>query len=127
VSVRKSFLVIVSSVLLVVAGAAMADSPRYGGELVFVVPLDPPGYDAHQEETFALIHPAAPHYNTLLRVDPFDRTGTKIVGDLAESWTVAKDYRTYTFKLRQGVKFHDVSSLPSWNFTPWRSLKVYVR
>jgi peptide/nickel transport system substrate-binding protein len=59
------------------------------------------------------MHPMAPHYNTLLRVDPFDRTGTKPVADLAESWTVAKDGRTYTFKLRRGVKFHDGSEMTS--------------
>jgi peptide/nickel transport system substrate-binding protein len=80
---------------------------------VFVVPSEPPSYDAHQEETFGVIHPMAPHYNTLLRVDPNDRTGTKPVGDLAESWTVSKDGLTYTFKIRRGVKFHDGSELTS--------------
>src|SRR5216117_2789060 len=85
--------------------------PRSGGELVFVVPSEPPSYDAHQEETFGVIHPVAPHYSTLLRVEPSDRTGTKPVGDLAESWVVSKDALTYTFKLRRGVKFHDGSEL----------------
>ena len=89
------------------------DKPRYGGELTFVVPSEPPSYDAHRENTFGVIHPAAPHYSLLLRVDPFDKTGTKPVGDLAESWTVSKDGATYTFKLRQGVKFHDGSVLTS--------------
>ena len=60
------------------------DKPRYGGELTFVVPSEPPSYDAHREETFGVIHPMAPHYSTLLKVDPFDKTGTKPVGDLAE-------------------------------------------
>ncbi len=87
--------------------------PRVGGELTFVVPGEPPSYDAHREETFALIHPAAPHYNTLLRIDPFDRTGTRVVGDLAMSWTVSSDRRTYVLKLRRGVKFHDGSELTS--------------
>src|SRR5215510_12552292 len=90
--------------LLGLAGlpASAQETPRAGGELVFVVPAEPPSYDAHREETFAIVHPAAPHYNTLLRVDPADRSGTRIVGDLAESWSVSRDGRTYTFKLRPG-------------------------
>jgi peptide/nickel transport system substrate-binding protein len=100
--------------LLVLAPSARAqDKPRSGGELVFAVPAEPPSYDGHREETFALIHPIAPHYSTLLRTDPNDRTGTKVVGDLAESWTISKDGMTYTFKLRKGVKFHDGSEMTS--------------
>ena len=93
--------------------ASAQDKPRHGGVLVFVVAAEPPGFDAHREETFAMLHPGAPQYNTLLRVDPFDKTGTKFIGDLAESWTVSADKRTYTFKLRQGVKFHDGSVMTS--------------
>jgi peptide/nickel transport system substrate-binding protein len=81
--------------------------------LTFVVPGEPPSYDAHREETFALIHPAAPHYNTLLRIDPLDPTGTRVVEDLATSWTVSPDKRTYVLKLRRGVKFHDGSEMTS--------------
>jgi peptide/nickel transport system substrate-binding protein len=105
----------VLSVLLLVALVvpAAAQTPRSGGELIFVVPSEPPSYDAHQEETFGLIHPMAPHYSTLLRVDPFDKSGTKPVGDVAESWAVSKDGLTYTFKLRKGVKFHDGSEMTS--------------
>src|SRR5262250_239082 len=93
--------------------AAAQDKPRYGGELIFAVPSEPPSYDAHREETFGVIHPLAPHYNTLLRPDPNDRLATKVVGDLAESWTISKDGRTYTLKLRHGVKFHDGSEMTS--------------
>jgi peptide/nickel transport system substrate-binding protein len=101
------------------AATALEKSPaggpaaRAGGELTFVVPGEPPSYDAHREETFALIHPAAPHYNTLLRIDPFDRTGTRVVGDLATSWSVSSDRRTYVLRLRRGVKFHDGSEMTS--------------
>ncbi|HZF03078.1 MAG TPA: ABC transporter substrate-binding protein [Patescibacteria group bacterium] len=111
---RLAFLLSVAMLLLLATIPAGAqDKPRHGGELVFVVPSEPPSYDAHQEETFGVIHPMAPHYSTLLRVDPNDRTGTKPVGDIAESWTVSKDGLTYTFKIRRGVKFHDGSELTS--------------
>jgi peptide/nickel transport system substrate-binding protein len=96
-----------------VATATAQDRPRAGGELIFVVPAEPPSFDGHREETFAMLHPVAPHYNTLMRTDPTDKTGTKFIGDLAESWTVSADKRTYTFKLRRGVKFHDGAIMTS--------------
>ena len=42
-------------------------------------------------------------YNQLVRFDP-DMTP---VPELAESWQISPDGLTWTFKLRQGVKFHD--------------------
>jgi len=108
-----AYFAMIATVAAALAPAAAQDKPRYGGELLFAVPSEPPSYDAHREETFGIIHPMAPHYNTLLRVDPNDKTGTKPVADLAESWTVSKDGRTYTFKLRRSVKFHDGSEMTS--------------
>src|SRR5215813_6901778 len=108
-----AYFAMIAIVVAALAPAAAQDKPRYGGELLFAVPSEPPSYDAHREETFGIIHPMAPHYNTLLRVDPADKTGTKPVGDLAESWTASKDGMTYTFKLHKGVKFHDGSEMTS--------------
>src|SRR5207237_3690181 len=81
------------------SSALAQDKPRSGGELIFLVPSEPPSYDGHKEGTFGVVHPLAPHYNTLLRVDPFDRTGAKVVPDLAESWTISPDGLVYTLKL----------------------------
>ena len=96
---------LVAFTMAAVAGLTPAlaqDKPRSGGELVALVPSEPPSYDGHAEGTFGVVHPLAPHYNGLLRIDPFDKTGTKVVPDVAESWTVSKDGLTYTVKLRRG-------------------------
>jgi peptide/nickel transport system substrate-binding protein len=100
-------------VVLGLGSARAQDAPRYGGELVIMVPAEPPSYDGHREGTFGTVHPLAPHYNTLLRIDPTDRTGTRPAPDLADSWTISPDGLTYTFRLRQGVRFHDGSPMTS--------------
>ena len=105
-----------ASLLALAAGAvlvlpATVQAQKSGGELIFPVPSEPPSYDGHREETFGLIHPIAPFYNTLLRVDPNDKSGTKPYPSIAESWTQSSDGKTYTFKIRRGVKFHDGSDL----------------
>src|SRR5689334_21364359 len=48
-------------------------------------------------------------YNQLVRFEP-DMTP---VPELAESWSTSPDGLTWTFKLRQGVKFHDGQELTS--------------
>lgn len=99
-------------------GPAVAQGkPRSGGELVFAVPSEPPSYDGHREETFGLIHPIAPFYSLLLRVDPTNPTkpdgSANVVGDVGESWSVSKEGTTYTVKIRRGIKFTDGSVLTS--------------
>lgn len=83
-----------------------------GGTLVFTVPAsDFPSMDGHQENTFATLHPTAPHYSLLIRADPSDRAALRLEGDAAESWTVNSAGTVYTFKLRKGIRFHDGSRL----------------
>ena len=55
--VRSGSIVSCFIVLVAVATAAPAlaqDKPRAGGELLFVVAAEPPSFDAHREETFAV-------------------------------------------------------------------------
>jgi len=49
-------------------------------------------------------------YDNLIRRDPRD-SGQTIIPDLAHSWEIAKDGKTYTFFLRKGVQFHDGGEL----------------
>jgi peptide/nickel transport system substrate-binding protein len=87
-------------------GTALADSaPKHGGTLEFAVDAEPPNYDCHANASFAVLHPIAPHYSTILKFDTANYP--QVQGDLAESWTVSPDKLTYTFKLRPNVLFHD--------------------
>jgi peptide/nickel transport system substrate-binding protein len=100
-----------AAALAVSALATGAETGRPGGLLKFAVGAEPPNYDCHAQTSFAFIHPVRPHYNTLLKFDAEKYPAIK--GDLAESWTVAKDGLSYTFKLKKGVRFHDGSTFSS--------------
>ena len=112
-STRRIILVLLAVLACAFAGDGWAaeEKPQPGGILTYAVGQSPPSFDAHRESTYAVIHPVAPHYSLLLKFDP--KTYPKIVGDLAETWTVSADHKVYTFKIRKGVKFHDGSLLTS--------------
>ena len=120
-----AFWAAVLGVALAAAAPAMADeAPKYGGILTFMIPADaPPSFDAHREGTFATVHSAAPFYSVLIRVDPNNPSSTTdFVCDLCAAVPQPTDSgRTYTFKIRDGVKFHDGAPLTaadvaaSWN------------
>src|SRR5882724_13611525 len=108
----------------IAAGSAAAESPKRGGTLTYMIPADaPPSFDAHRETTYATIHAAAPYYSVLIRVPPDNPASTtEFVCDLCTEMPKPTDGgKTYTFKIRQGVKFHDGSKLTaqdvatSWN------------
>jgi peptide/nickel transport system substrate-binding protein len=103
---------LVACLLAVTAGPLAAEEPQRGGELIFGVnAVDPPTYDCHASALFTIIHLLTPHYSTLLKINP--EKYPDVMGDLAESWTVAPDYKTYTFRLHPNIKFHDGSALTS--------------
>jgi peptide/nickel transport system substrate-binding protein len=95
-------------------GAPQAHAaPKMGGILKFVVPDEPPSFDGHRETTFALIHPIAPFYSLLIRVNPDEEYKSgDFVCDLCTEMPKAEDGgKSYTFKIRQGVKFADGTPL----------------
>jgi peptide/nickel transport system substrate-binding protein len=112
--VTLAALLVVAVLLLWLNAAGAEEKPVRGGELVYVVPASGfPSMDAHRETTFALIHPLAPFYSLLIKVNPDNPDDpTDFVGDVAESWTITDNGRTYTFKLRN-VTFHDGSPMTS--------------
>ena len=90
------------------------EKPKRGGTLTYLIPADaPPSFDAHRETTYATIHSAAPYYSVLIRVPPDNPASTtEFVCDLCVEMPKPTDNgKTYTFKIRQDVKFHDGSKL----------------
>jgi peptide/nickel transport system substrate-binding protein len=109
---RHVRLAVILAALAIAGGSGIANSaPKRGGILEFAVDAEPPNYDCHANFSFVFIHLIAPHYSTLLKFDTANYPN--IEGDLAESWEVAPDRRTYTFKLRPNVLFHDGTPLTS--------------
>jgi len=108
---------------MLILPAAADETPKRGGVLTFMIPADaPPSFDAQREETYATIHSAAPFYSTLIRANPMDPGSPDLVCDLCTEMPQPTDGgKTYTFKIRQGVKFHDgtpltaADVLASWN------------
>ncbi len=95
--------VLIAGMIGMFAAAAAAQKP--GGSITVGLELDIPGldplkvgvYDTAAETAAALI------FDTLTTLDD----SGKAVPKLAESWTHSDDYKTWTYKLRPGVKFHD--------------------
>ena len=90
--------------------AAPEPNPKHGGVLRLGVGMRPPHFDVHQSGTIFNLGSQGAMFDNLVRRDP--RNGGKtIIPDLAHSWQIAKDGKTYTFHLRKGVQFHDGAEL----------------
>jgi peptide/nickel transport system substrate-binding protein len=100
--------------VVLLSGRATAETPKRGGTLTYMIPADaPPSLDGHREATYALVHAVAPFYSVLMRVDPENPSDTThFTCDLClEIPTPTDDGKTFTFKIRQGVKFQDGTPL----------------
>jgi peptide/nickel transport system substrate-binding protein len=105
---------------------AAAEAPKHGGTLTYLIPADaPPSFDGHRETTFATVHSVAPFYSVLVRVNPDNPASTTdFVCDLCtEMPKPSDDGKTFTFKIRSGVKFHDGTPLTAYDVAAsWQSI-----
>ena len=102
---RRTFLQTLAAsgaVLLPVEGFAQ-DKPKQGGTLVMDVQPEPPTLASYISTAGPIGEVSAKVYDGLFEYN-FD---LKPVASLATSWTESADGKTITFKLRDGVKFHD--------------------
>jgi ABC-type transport system substrate-binding protein len=93
--------------LVLWSGMSWAQQPRSGGTLRIALPGDPAFFDANQgpapgAQAFWISNNI---YNSLLTVTPPPEP--KVIPELAKSWEVLDEGRTYVFHLLEGVKFHD--------------------
>jgi peptide/nickel transport system substrate-binding protein len=89
--------------------------PKRGGTLTRASAWDPPVLDPRLTQSVGLYQFAGLVGSRLVRYAfPDEVTGPAdltLKGDLAESWSSSPDHRVWTFKLRQGVKWHNVPPL----------------
>jgi peptide/nickel transport system substrate-binding protein len=104
---HRLMLLSVIGALALWSGMSGAQQPTYGGTLRIALPGDPAFYNAHQGPAMGAqaFFTGNNIYNALLATTPPPEL--KIVPDLAKSWEVLDDGRTYVFRLEEGVKFHD--------------------
>lgn len=74
-----------------------------GGELRVLLPFEPHSLDPNSPRDEAALILASNLFNKLLAFDAESR----LYPDLAESWAVGEGGLSYTFRLRQGVHWHD--------------------
>src|SRR6266481_8446358 len=97
------------ALLLALAGGAPALAQKSGGVLKISFFDNPASMSLHEEATGAALRPAMGIFNNLVMYDQHvaqNRPDT-IVPDLATEWAWSEDGKELTFKLRQGVKWHD--------------------
>ena len=89
--------------------------PKRGGILTRASAWDPPVLDPRLTNSVGLFQIATLTYNRMLRYlftdEAKNNTDLTLKGDLAEAWEGSADFKTWTFKLRQGVKWHNVPPL----------------
>src|SRR5260370_34626360 len=95
--------------VLVVSSVAVAAEPKQGGILRIYHRDSPGSASIHEGATYSLNVPFMPVFNNLVIYNQSVAQNSidSIVPDLAESWAWSSDNKTLTFKLRQGVKWHD--------------------
>lgn len=110
-------------------GATPALAQKQGGTLTVGLELDIPGFDPLKVGVFDTAASIAADliFDTLTILDNDGKPQPK----LALSWSHSEDFKTWTFKLRPGVKFQDGTPFNAdavvWNFNRQKDPKNHCR
>src|ERR1700712_5856801 len=112
-SVRTIFKKLVTAAAIAALFAAAANMPVYaqkkGGQLRYAYVSGPGTLDPYVSSSAVELEVIHHLYDSLITVGENYETRPMI----ASSYTIADDRKTFTFKIRKGVKFHDGSVLTS--------------
>ncbi len=98
-----------AAVLAVAAAPTAVDAQKSGGTLRAYLTTNPPSTSLHEETTIEVVHPFSAVHSNLVRFDPTKAShdASTIIPELATSWQWDATKTKLTFKLREGVKWHD--------------------
>src|SRR5437764_6005997 len=98
-----------AALLLATSAVGTAAAEKSGGILRIPFVTSPASMSIHEESTIATLGPMMGVFNNLVMFDQHvpQNSLNSIVPDLATSWSWSEDGKELTFKLRQGVKWHD--------------------
>ena len=99
----KKIILLLTLAVFVCAGTALA-APKHGGTFIWGRGGDSVGLDPAYETDGNSFQVCDNIYEALVA---YKDESTELEPGLAESWKISPDGKTYTFKLRKGVKFHD--------------------
>jgi peptide/nickel transport system substrate-binding protein len=129
---KKRWLLLVAALALALGGCggddegdeASGGGGKSGGTLVFAGAADPVVLDGALVSDGESIRAVTQIFETLIGLKPGT---TDLVPALATKWEVSPDAKTYTFTLREGVKFHDGTDFNAEavcaNFDRWYNFK----
>jgi peptide/nickel transport system substrate-binding protein len=86
-----------------------ANAQKQGGTLRIFHRDSPANMSIHEEGTISVVAPMMPIFNNLVLFNQHEKQNRldNIVPDLADSWSWSEDGKDLTFKLHQGVNWHD--------------------
>src|SRR6266853_2126100 len=128
---RRAFLATTSGALAGAAACGLVSQveagkrqPQRGGTLRFATREDAAGLDPHRHTMYLVSIPLAATTQGLMDIDG----QSEPVPGIAAEWDIAPNLLTYTFKLRQGVLFHNGRDVDAeavkWNFERIQDPKV---
>jgi peptide/nickel transport system substrate-binding protein len=97
------------SMAIVLGAAGPAPAQKQGGILKSYSIDSPASLSIHEEQTVFSLRPVMPVFNNLVLYDQHvpQNSIKSIVPELAKSWSWDEDGTRLTFKLHEGVKWHD--------------------